>query len=400
MNQTSSSPAPTLRFHYLDGIRGLAALYVVFHHAYLQVTGSAESKILTETIPPLLLVAVKWLEYGSFSVAIFIVLSGYCLMLPVVGTGILRGGWIEYIKRRAKRILPPYYAAIVLCLLLVVIFPFLKEPSDTLWDVTQDAFSLQSVLPHLLLIQNWRGSWAAKIDYPMWSVATEWQIYFLLPLILLPLWRKFGLRVMTIAALVLGFGPHYLLHGLLDRTKPWYFSLFALGATAAVISTSSEPKYVKLRQQIPWGWVGMFFAVVLSVIVIPQERHWLDSHEVITDPLVAIVAVCTLIQCTQTSANQKLMESNSPKTWLLKVLNSPWAIGLGAFSYSLYLVHAPILALIDLPLKTAQVSSTLRLAIGLGISTPISVGISYAFYWLCERPFTLKKNADQKAMTL
>lgn len=204
MSQISPTLSPqvpsisALRFHYLDGIRGLAALYVVFHHAYLQVTGSAESKILTENIPPLVLIGVKWLEYGSFSVAIFIVLSGYCLMLPVVATGVLRGGWVEYIKRRARRILPTYYAAIVLSLLLVVIFPHLKGPSDTLWDVTQDAFSLQAIMPHLLLIQNWRGSWAAKINYPMWTVATEWQIYFLLPLILLPLWRKFGLRVMTI----------------------------------------------------------------------------------------------------------------------------------------------------------------------------------------------------------
>jgi peptidoglycan/LPS O-acetylase OafA/YrhL len=393
MTQTLTTPTSALRFHYLDGIRGLAALYVVFHHAYLQVTGSAESQVLTEQIPPLALIAVKWLEYGSFSVALFIVLSGYCLMLPVVTTGVLRGGWVEYIKRRAKRILPPYYAAIVLSLLMVLIFPILRQPSDTLWDVTQDAFSLQSILPHLLLIQNWRGSWAAKIDYPMWSVATEWQIYFLLPLILLPLWRKFGLKAMTLGAIVLGFGPHYLLHGLLDRTKPWYFSLFALGAAAAVISTSTEPKYAKLRQQVPWGAVAMFFAVVLSVIVIPQGRHWLDSHEVITDPLVAIVAVCTLVQCTQTSINQKLMASNSPRTWLLKVLGNPWAIGLGAFSYSLYLVHAPILAVIDLPLKAAQVSSSLRLTIGLGLSVPISTGISYLFYWLCERPLTLRKNA-------
>jgi peptidoglycan/LPS O-acetylase OafA/YrhL len=60
----------------------------------------------------------------------------------------------------------------------------------------------------------------------------------------------------------------------------------------------------------------------------------------------------------------------------------------------LYLVHAPILAVIDLPLKAAQVSSSLRLAIGLGLSVPISTGISYLFYWVCERPLTLRKNAN------
>ncbi len=88
----------------------------------------------------------------------------------------------------------------------------------------------------------------------------------------------------------------------------------------------------------------------------------------ITDPLVATVTVCTLVQCTQTATNSKLIESRSSRTWLLKVLSSPWAIGLGAFSYSLYLVHAPILALIDIPLKTAQVSPLVRLGVGLGVS--------------------------------
>jgi peptidoglycan/LPS O-acetylase OafA/YrhL len=392
MNQTSSDRKPALRLHYLDGIRGLAALYVVFHHAYLQVTGPEESKVLAEQIPALALMSVRWLEFGSFSVAIFIILSGYCLMLPVVSRGILSGGWIEYIKRRAKRILPPYYAAIGLSLLLVLIFPFLNQPSGTIWDVTEDTFSLQSILPHLFLVHNWRGVWAFKINYPMWTVSTEWQIYFLLPLILLPLWRKFGLWVMTIAAVVVGFAPHYLLNGFLDRAKPWYFSLFALGAAAAVISTSTEPQYIKLRQQIPWGVAATFFAVLVSVIVIPQERNWLDTHEVVSDPLVAGVTFCALVQCTQTAMNGKMIESNSPKTWLLKLLSHPWALGLGAFSYSLYLVHAPILALIDLPLKAAHVSSTLRLAIGLGISVPISVGVSYLFYWIFERPLMRRSN--------
>ena len=397
MNQTSSDLKPALRLHYLDGIRGLAALYVVFHHAYLQVTGPEESKILTEQIPPLALMSVRWLEYGSFSVAIFIILSGYCLMLPVVSRGILSGGWIEYIKRRAKRILPPYYAALGLSLLLVLIFPFLNKPSGTIWDVTGDAFSLQSILSHLFLIHNWKGAWASKINYPMWTVSTEWQIYFLLPLILLPLWRKFGLWVMTIAAIFIGFAPHYLLNGFLDRAKPWYFSLFALGAAAAVISTSTESKYIKLRQQIPWGVVATFFVVLLSVIVIPQERSWLDTHEMVSDQLVAGMAFCVLVQCTQTAMNGKMIESNSPRTWLLKLLSHPWAIGLGSFSYSLYLVHAPILALIDLPLKAAHVSSTLRLVIGLGVSVPISVGISYLFYWVFERPLMRRSNTTNKS---
>ncbi len=396
MSQTSSAPTPALRLHYLDGIRGLAAFYVLLHHGYLQVTGLTEAAVLTETFPAIVLMSTKWLEYGSFSVATFIVLSGYCLMLPVVKTGTLRGGWLDYLKRRAKRILPPYYAALVMSLLLILIFPILNHPSHTLWDVTEGSLSIPTIVSHLFLLQNLSGKWAAKIDYPMWTVAIEWQIYFLLPIVLMPLWRRFGLVFMTIAAIVLGFGPHYLLHGYLDWIKPWYFSLFAIGAAAAVVSTSTEAQYVSFRQRLPWGRLTIFLTMLLIAIAAPQNRLWIDTHEVITDPLVGLVVGCLLVQCTETAMLGK-PESKSPRTWALKLFSKSWATGLGAFSYSLYLVHAPILALIDIPLRNAEVSPLVRLTVGLGISVPIALGLSYLFYLLCERPLMRQRDSNSKA---
>src|SRR5436853_35532 len=62
-----------------------------------------------------------WLYFGHFGVVVFIVLSGFCLMLPVVrGDGTLRGGIAAFFKRRTLRIVPPYYVAIGLSLLLIV----------------------------------------------------------------------------------------------------------------------------------------------------------------------------------------------------------------------------------------------------------------------------------------
>ncbi len=65
-----------IRLAYLDGIRGLAALYVVLVHSWA----------LDDALQPSLLwlPVTKLLRYGIFAVVIFIVLSGYCLMLPVV----------------------------------------------------------------------------------------------------------------------------------------------------------------------------------------------------------------------------------------------------------------------------------------------------------------------------
>src|SRR5882672_5264093 len=107
------SGSPRLRLEYLDGLRGIAALYVVLFHSMVGFRG--------DVLPPALVSALKFMTYGHFSVAVFIVLSGYCLMLPVARSsdGRLSGGFAGYVKRRALRILPPYYAAVSISLLVI-----------------------------------------------------------------------------------------------------------------------------------------------------------------------------------------------------------------------------------------------------------------------------------------
>jgi peptidoglycan/LPS O-acetylase OafA/YrhL len=55
-----------------------------------------------EQMPVFLQFIGKTLRYGNFAVAIFIVLSGYVLMLPVARShnGYLPGGLWDYIQRR------------------------------------------------------------------------------------------------------------------------------------------------------------------------------------------------------------------------------------------------------------------------------------------------------------
>src|SRR5262245_54437637 len=99
--RSASDSSPRLAF--LDGLRGLAALYVVLHHAALEVSGGSFSRGSN--------LVRGLLRHGHFAVAVFIVLSGYCLMRPVAGDplGRLRGGMWGYLGRRARRILPPYF---------------------------------------------------------------------------------------------------------------------------------------------------------------------------------------------------------------------------------------------------------------------------------------------------
>jgi peptidoglycan/LPS O-acetylase OafA/YrhL len=116
-------------------------------------------------------------SYGHYSVAVFIVLSGFCLALPVALSPDrqLRGGFGRYIRRRALRILPPYFAALFLFIALIAVTPLLQTPAGTAWD-SKIPMTKGAVLSHVALIHNVIPGLNYRIDGPMWSVATEWQI--------------------------------------------------------------------------------------------------------------------------------------------------------------------------------------------------------------------------------
>src|SRR4051812_17292515 len=113
----------------------------------------------------------------------------------------ISGGFRKYLGRRARRILPPYYAAMILSLLLLAVVPPQVRETSHWFDSMQPAFTPGVLVSHLLLVHNLDNSWVYRINAPFWSVATEWQIYFLFPLLLLPVLRKFGMG----AAVVCGF---------------------------------------------------------------------------------------------------------------------------------------------------------------------------------------------------
>ncbi len=112
-------------------------------------------------------VIARLTELGNYAVPVFTTLSGYVLMLPVARTTNfeLRGGFWRYLWRRAKRILPPYYASLVLFLLLIATVPALQSGNDTAW-FNKVPITLEGVVSHFLLIHNWNGAWIYQINGP------------------------------------------------------------------------------------------------------------------------------------------------------------------------------------------------------------------------------------------
>lgn len=158
---STKNKLPKLRLDYLDGLRGLSALYVVLLHVSQIVNDRLHGDGILSTAYPVML------KYGRNAVGIFIVLSGYCLMLPVVRSeeGQLRGGVVQYIKRRARRILPPYYAALILSLLITAFVPTNYPFMGFTLNLPQSDFTLGILLSHFLLLHNLKPEWLHGINY-------------------------------------------------------------------------------------------------------------------------------------------------------------------------------------------------------------------------------------------
>ena len=391
---------------FLDGIRGLAALYVVLYHVVLyrniQWLGLHHSQ---GSLPFALQLLSVLTRQGHYAVDVFIVLSGYCLMLPVVrsDTGRLAGGFLGYFRRRARRILPPYYAA----LFLILSLPFLSTTLSSLGHrpavYTQSAMFPhvgRDVLTHLLLIHNLFVTTCISIDPPMWSVAAEWQIYFLFPALLLPLWRRFGGLTAVFVAFALTVPLHYLLPHLLrqgrnfDWTCPWYLGLFAQGMMGAIYCFSQKPSHQKAFGRFPWGLasVGLLITSALSQNGWPEFLHPLHfaltgyrGEEWCSDMLFGGAVMCFLIYCTRLTRAQGAEAAT--RSFLLRLLDNKPVLALGTFSYSLYLVHFPIIMGVIPAVEHMHPSLTQSFCLSLILCVSICLMVAYLFHLVFERPF-------------
>lgn len=383
----------------LDGLRGVAALYVAFGHAFLTYRVETVRVALPDSGAEKALGTV--LNYSKVAVALFIVLSGFCLMAPVARKG-AEAGWPlgsvgGYLYRRARRILPPYYAALILSLLAIWLLPELsivetKDWGAKFWgNLSLPAFTPEVLITHVLMIFNLRGDWIFKINSPFWSVATEWQIYFLFPLLFLPLLRlagRWGLLALTPMAFLVGFVPYVLLrrgNWSIADAHPWYTGLFAMGMTAAIASVS--PRLDAVGGMLKKFAGTLAVAATVMAVAIAAFTEWRHKYEFLFDAICGVAVMGTLIHMTRGCLD---MGADSTLARLCrKVLGAAPLKMLGDMSYSLYLTHVPVVVFVHhwTARQGWHTSAWGVIGIMLGIAVPLSVVIAAGFHLVFERPF-------------
>ncbi|HEY0383159.1 MAG TPA: acyltransferase [Candidatus Elarobacter sp.] len=344
-------------FPHVEGLRGAAALYVFLYHIWSSAAEDTAGLVRPWFTPTL------FMQYGHFAVAAFIVISGYCLALPVAMRPERAFGVMGFFKRRARRLMPAYLLVLFASVLLYCLTAVLNNTHINAGHIAV------GLALHVALIHNLFAASNEYLNGPMWSIALEVQIYVVFALLLIPVWRRFGVAAQLAVALVLGVLPHYLLHRF-DWTAPWLLGLFAMGVAAAHLTARPD------LARWPWMWISGGTAVVALLALLPyRDQVTSDGVILLMDVAVGVAIAAFFVAAAR---HERFVGARVFSTRALLVL--------GSFSYSLYLVHAPLLRVFAAALARAHTGTVFNVVAYVAF-VPFVIGVAYAVYRVAERPF-------------
>jgi peptidoglycan/LPS O-acetylase OafA/YrhL len=352
---------------FIDGLRALCALFVLVCHAWYQPSnGYYADRWLN----------VLGLSYGHLAVDVFIVISGFVIVMPITRRDDRIRSIPEFVKRRATRILPPYYAALALSIGFILVTG--QERTPTVWD-NNLPLTWQKLLVHLAVIHNLPFDLpGGSIGYQLWSIAVEWQIYLLVPLLILGV-RRLGFWPTLATALAASVACDYLTTGL-RGTHHWYVSLFLCGAGAARIVMKAPERAVRL------GLPGLVLLVATLGTILAKGHKWFEHYTPYVD--LCIGAGFAMLLAGLVSAREGSLLGFGRKS-----LSFPPLVFVGTFSYSLYLVHPIFLHAAWMFWRAVRGTESIGMFGLLLLSLPAVIGAAWVFYRICEQPFMSKAPA-------
>ncbi len=328
----------TRRIDSLDGLRGVAALVVVVYHCLL--ISPALNDLVRHRAPDN--VVVWLLAYTPFRVVwagqeavwIFFVLSGFVLIRPYLAGRVMQPR--RYLGRRFIRLYLPFFGSFVLAVALRAI-PHEAHPGQSWWMVShaRPVPLIQGAQTATLVLGN-----RVVLDNVWWSL--QWEVWFslLLPLVVFSLrWISHKGAVLLVGSiLVSAIGPvltrhvdslgHFVPHALA------YLPMFTVGVAIALL----EDRIIAVLARFDGGRavavIGIAIgALTASLPLVAFGRLWNVNETVvlIVVGVVGLVGAGTLVASALALPVARRGLTTRPVHWL------------GVRSYSLYLVHEPII---------------------------------------------------------
>ncbi len=334
-----SKPNTSWDLRSLDVLRGLLCMEVLLGHARSQLWMPWHEWIQQPHSLPAKVLAVSSgaLSFGKEAVLVFFVLSGFFIHLREAQAA-AQGkkddfNWREYLRRRARRILPPLYAAMALTVMLDALgrhfFPpyYHSQTGHELIDanILHSGYQLSAVIPALLAQPSLLGIHFGS-NGALWSVGTEVFYYLLYPAFVW-VWRR-----QPVTAYAIGISgsllPTLLGIGFVYSAAISCYSFWLAGALIADLM---------MRTKAPAGsyrWFALLCLVASSTALL-GKAHFFEQHALLQQ-LAHLVSACCAV---------------------FAFLNLPWPSNqqplfrfgewLGTRSYSLYVFHSPVLSILS-----------------------------------------------------
>lgn len=354
------------RLPSLDGLRGVAALVVLVHHGMLLspvLAGHFTGEPVTGTLHRIVTYSPLHLFWaGGEAVVVFFVVSGFVLARPwLLGRN---AGLGAYFMRRVTRLYLPVWAAVGLALLWRVI-EHRPVPGASSWLNSHTSPVRAEEITSVVLLHRLPD---ANLISVLWSLHLEVLFSLLLPLLVLsmPLVRRApkcaGVAVLSLAAVAVVTGQ-----GVALQLGP----AFLVGMCLAVHETWLRRRFGALSW--PSG-AGLSLSAV-ALLTAPWTLHHIsESSPALTDAVELASAVMVMIGAGLVVG----LAFWTPAARLLGYRLPQWV---GRRSFSLYLVHEPVIVTLAMVFEQREVEPAFLLP-----AWALCLALAAFFYRVVERP--------------
>ncbi|MFV1922936.1 MAG: acyltransferase family protein [Methylotenera sp.] len=336
------------RLAFADGLRGLAALWVVLFH----LSEGKHIESIKAATPDLLYSII--FTHGDFGVAVFFVLSGFVMALTVKSIHINLLSAFKFTARRFIRLAPPYYFAIFFALFFIYIKAVFLGGEKL-------PFGFTDVALHLLFLQELFA--VPHINTVFWTLCVELQFYIVFAILFL------------IADYIAKTGEYSHVRQKLVALMAIIALLWPLGVTSETFWPGSfiQHWYSFLAGVLSYwasqdaGKVRTFTLTYLALIVLISI--------VISSGFVFIVAMTSAL-IIYAGAQDKMSD------WL----TLSWIQFIGLISYSLYLLHNPLTGAISWVVHRLIMPGFIADFFTVLFAIAVSILISWLVFLIIERP--------------
>ncbi|XAL98743.1 acyltransferase [Phycisphaeraceae bacterium D3-23] len=329
-NPTTTDPRLVGHMPGLDGLRGFAALLIVFYHYTSWQWAHSFPGEPTDTLRAI--IAIR--QYGWLGVDVFFVLSGFLITGILIKTRQHPHYFRYFYARRALRIFPLYYIALVGALIVAPLILTTGPGEETAldnqaWLWLYGTNFRMAFGPEALYSQGWMSL------RHFWSLAVEEHFYLVWPLLVFltpPRW----LGRVCVGFIVLGVASRLACYAVFDPQRvgpivraitPCHLDKLALGGLLAYVLRTGVVGLDRLR---PVAWISIAAALAFLVsCVIAGVRHETFLMQNVGYPLITLASAGAIV----------LALSAKNTSILSRVLTNRLAVMLGTYSYGMYVWH-------------------------------------------------------------